>query len=32
MNCWKSDNLSPSLIVVYMKQHLAVVAAKPVVN
>ena len=29
-NCWKSDNLSPSLMVVYMKKHMAIVTAKPV--
>ena len=29
-NCWKSDSLSPSLLVVYMKQHMAIVAAKAV--
>ena len=28
----KSDNLSPILIVVYMKKHMAIVTAKPVVN
>ena len=30
-NCWKSDSLSPSLLVVYMKQHMAIVTAKPVI-
>jgi len=29
-NCWKSDSLSPSLLVVYMQQHMAIVTAKPV--
>ena len=29
-NCWKSDSLSPSLLVVYMKQQMAIVTAKPV--
>jgi len=31
-NCWKSDNLSRSLTVVYMKKQMAIVTAKPVVN
>ena len=31
-NCLKSDDLSPSLIIVYMKRHMALVTAKPVVN
>jgi len=30
-NSCKIDNLSPSLMVVYMKQHMAVVTAQPVV-
>ena len=29
-NFWKSDSLSPSLLVVYMKQHMAIVTVKPV--
>jgi len=29
---WKSDNLNQSLMIVYMKKHMAVVTAKPVVN
>ena len=28
----KSDNLCPSQIVVYMKKHMAIFTAKPVVN
>jgi len=31
-NHWKSDNLSSSLMVVYMKKLMAFVTAKPVVN
>jgi hypothetical protein len=31
-NCWKSDNLSASPMVVYVKKHIAIVTAKPVVN
>lgn len=31
-NCWNSDKLSPSLIIVYMKKQVAVVTAKTVVN
>ena len=31
-NCWKSDSLSRSVMTVYMKKHVAVVTAKPVVN
>ena len=31
-NCWRSENLSPRLMIVYLKQHMAVVTAKPIVN
>ena len=27
-NFWKSDNLSPSLMIVYMQKHVALVTAK----
>ena len=32
LKCWKSDNLNQSLMIMYMKKHMAVVTAKPVDN